>query len=413
LVYDPENRLILLSEAGKLVEEYGYAADGTRLWKRIDQSSTNVQVWIGNIYEEKGGKTLFHVYAGNQQVCTFEAGSYLDGGSDSSKVGYYYHEDNLNSSSALSDYQGNKIEVDSYFPFGSVETANPQASFQVSRRFTGQVFDSESGLYYYGSPGSYGRYYDLELGRFIQADTVIPDLGNPQSYNRYSYTENDPLTLTDPSGHSALDYIPWIGSGVAEISGNLALENMAQQAGYISYAQAAQSLGIGQATAGNVSMVAGVGKVTAGAANAYLTGGQEIATAGIATGVIVVRKGAQAAVRGAAEEAAGTTAERITIHHVATDKNLISTAAGGPYTQKFEALFEKGGMTLQDALNKVPVLGHRGPHPEYNQLVYDRLSQAVAGLKGDAYKSALQGELKAIGKESQTRGTVLNKLITR
>jgi hypothetical protein len=34
------------------------------------------------------------VYAGNQQVCTFEAGSYLDGGSDSSKVGYYYHEDN-------------------------------------------------------------------------------------------------------------------------------------------------------------------------------------------------------------------------------------------------------------------------------------------------------------------------------
>jgi hypothetical protein len=30
-----------------------------------------------NLYEEKGGKTLFHVFAGGQQVCTFEAGSPL------------------------------------------------------------------------------------------------------------------------------------------------------------------------------------------------------------------------------------------------------------------------------------------------------------------------------------------------
>jgi RHS repeat-associated protein len=185
------------------VEEYGYAADGTRLWKRIDQSSTNVQVWIGNIYEEKGGKTLFHVYAGNQQVCTFEAGSYLDGGSDSSKVGYYYHEDSLNSSSALSSSGGSQQQVNVYYPFGRTQyTTSQPGTFQVSRQFTGQVKDDETGLYYYGSPGSYGRYYDPELGRFIQADTLIPDLSNPQSYNRYSYCVEDPLVYTDPTGHS-------------------------------------------------------------------------------------------------------------------------------------------------------------------------------------------------------------------
>jgi len=44
-------------------------------------------------------------------------------------------------------------------------------------------------------------YYDPELGRFIQPDTVIPDLSNPQSYNRYSYVLNNPLRYTDPSGH--------------------------------------------------------------------------------------------------------------------------------------------------------------------------------------------------------------------
>jgi RHS repeat-associated protein len=92
---------------------------------------------------------------------------------------------------------GSQVEVNVYFPFGRVQTASPQASFQVSRRFTGQVFDAESGLYYYNA-----RYYDPELGRFIQPDTDIPDLSNPQSYNRYSYCVNDPLRYTDPTGHS-------------------------------------------------------------------------------------------------------------------------------------------------------------------------------------------------------------------
>jgi len=196
MVYDADNRLKIFSQAGKVVVEYGYAADGARLWKRVDQSPTNVQVWIGNTYEEKGGKTLFHVFADGQQVCTFETNSALYGGSDTNRVAYYYHEDNLNSSSALSDSSHNQIEVNAYYPFGRTLTASPQASFQVSRRFTGQVFDGETGLYYYNF-----RYYDPELGRFIQADDRIPDFGNPQSYNRYSYCVNNPLRYTDPSGH--------------------------------------------------------------------------------------------------------------------------------------------------------------------------------------------------------------------
>ena len=201
MVYDAENRLKIFSVAGKIVVEYGYGADGARLWKRVDQNMNQVQVWIGNTYEEKNDtngnrKILFHVYAGGQQVCTFETNSPLFGGSDSSKVGYYYHEDDLNSSSALSGSSGSQQEVNAYYPFGRALTASPQASFQVSRRFTGQILDAESGLYYYNA-----RYYDPELGRFIQADDIIPDFSNPQCYNRYSYVMNNPLRYTDPSGH--------------------------------------------------------------------------------------------------------------------------------------------------------------------------------------------------------------------
>jgi RHS repeat-associated protein len=201
MVYDAENRLKIFSQAGKIVVEYGYAADGARLWKRTDQSATNVQVWIGNIYEEKGGKILFHVFANGQQVCTFETNSVLNGGSVTTNVGYYYHEDNLNSSCVLSSPGGSLQETNVYYPFGRIQTtASQPGTFQISRQFTGQIKDDETGLYYYSA-----RYYDPELGRFIQPDTDILDLSNPQSYNRYSYVLNNPLRYTDPDGHGAID----------------------------------------------------------------------------------------------------------------------------------------------------------------------------------------------------------------
>ncbi|MCP4542062.1 MAG: hypothetical protein GY832_33465 [Chloroflexi bacterium] len=35
----------------------------------------------------------------------------------------------------------------------------------------------------------------------MSPDTIVPDPGNPQSFNRYSYVVNNPLKYTDPSGH--------------------------------------------------------------------------------------------------------------------------------------------------------------------------------------------------------------------
>ena len=46
-----------------------------------------------------------------------------------------------------------------------------------------------------------GRIYDATLGRFLQADPHIQAPDNSQSYNRYSYVLNNPLSYTDPSGY--------------------------------------------------------------------------------------------------------------------------------------------------------------------------------------------------------------------
>jgi RHS repeat-associated protein len=62
--------------------------------------------------------------------------------------------------------------------------------------YAGQRYDAGSALLFL-----HARYYDPALGRFISADTIVPEPGAPQDFNRYSYCRNSPLVYTDPSGH--------------------------------------------------------------------------------------------------------------------------------------------------------------------------------------------------------------------
>jgi RHS repeat-associated protein len=84
-----------------------------------------------------------------------------------------------------------------YHPYGSVRAA--QGALPTRRAYTGQLAD-ETGLYFYNA-----RYYSPLFGRFISADSIVPEPGNPQSLNRYSYVLNNPLKYTDPSGHAEKD----------------------------------------------------------------------------------------------------------------------------------------------------------------------------------------------------------------
>jgi len=70
----------------------------------------------------------------------------------------------------------------------------------------GQTRDASTGLMYYGA-----RFFDPALGRFLSPDSIVPQPGNPQSLNRYSYTLNNPLKYTDSSGHFAV--IPLLITG--------------------------------------------------------------------------------------------------------------------------------------------------------------------------------------------------------
>jgi len=45
------------------------------------------------------------------------------------------------------------------------------------------------------------RYYHPLLDRFISTDTIVPEPGEPQDFNRYAYVRNNPVLYRDPSGH--------------------------------------------------------------------------------------------------------------------------------------------------------------------------------------------------------------------
>ncbi|VVM18114.1 hypothetical protein BSPWISOXPB_1307 [uncultured Gammaproteobacteria bacterium] len=61
----------------------------------------------------------------------------------------------------------------------------------TNRGFTGHEHIDEMGLIHMN-----GRVYDPQIGRFLSADPYIQSPYNTQSYNRYSYTINNPLKYT-------------------------------------------------------------------------------------------------------------------------------------------------------------------------------------------------------------------------
>jgi len=111
---------------------------------------------------------------------------------------YYVLKDKLGSASVVTDSAGNTMGEARYYPYG--ETRLTTGTMQTDRLFTGQREMAGLGIYHYGS-----RFYSPNLGRFLSADSIVPNASNPQDFNRYSYVRNNPVRYIDPSGHVCSD----------------------------------------------------------------------------------------------------------------------------------------------------------------------------------------------------------------
>jgi RHS repeat-associated protein len=124
--------------------------------------------------------------------------------------------DHLGSTSLTTDSSGASVSELRYTPFGEIRyswTANLSTTppYTPTRyTFTGQYSYMDDpapsasqgfGLMFYVS-----RWYDPSLGRFVQADTLIPEsTQGTQAWDRYAYVNNNPVRYVDPSGHMIED----------------------------------------------------------------------------------------------------------------------------------------------------------------------------------------------------------------
>jgi len=105
---------------------------------------------------------------------------------------YYLYGDQLGSVSAVADADGNQISKTLYHPWGT--TRHTQGTSPTDYAFTGQM--KEGDIYFYNA-----RWYDPQLGRFMQADTIVPTHQGTQGFDRFAYINNNPVNGTDPTGH--------------------------------------------------------------------------------------------------------------------------------------------------------------------------------------------------------------------
>ena len=133
---------------------------------------------------------------------------------------YYYKYNTTGDVISLMDEDFNDIAYYSYNAYGKPESVTDASGNDISQnsehianknpfRYRGYYYDSETGLYYLQS-----RYYDPEIGRFINADNTIAGVGGDvRGYNLFSYCMNNPVNMSDHTGN----WPQWIKKAVRAV----------------------------------------------------------------------------------------------------------------------------------------------------------------------------------------------------
>ncbi len=120
---------------------------------------------------------------------------------------YFYLKDLVGSVAAVADLAGTLVQKYQYSSFGELTDLHDALGADVRSNpvlrpqftFTGRELDEESGLYYYRA-----RYYQADIGRFIQKDPHPGRIGQPETViNSYTYVQNMPTYMIDPTGKIA------------------------------------------------------------------------------------------------------------------------------------------------------------------------------------------------------------------
>jgi RHS repeat-associated protein len=169
-----------------------YDVDGWRVQQTVGSQTTN---YLWDELSPYGDVVLETNNSGSILASYTLAGAELISQTRSGATNYYLH-DGQGSVRAMANASGNLTNIYAYTAFG--EMYSQTGSTTNNYLYTGQQFDSSSGLY-----NLRARYYNPGNGRFLSRDTIGYNIGNPIELNRYGYTANNPVNATDPTGNQA------------------------------------------------------------------------------------------------------------------------------------------------------------------------------------------------------------------
>ncbi len=173
---------------------YSYDEDGNRTSKSVGDAYTQYMIFDGIMYGERtydsnGETVIYYLYDENDSKYGFTYNGT-----------YYYYQFNLQGDvTGIYDANGQLVVQYAYDAWGKLLSVTGSLASTIGQinpiRYRGYYYDNETGFYLTGT-----RYYDPEIGRFINADGYVSTGQDVTGYNMFAYCGNNPVNRADPTG---------------------------------------------------------------------------------------------------------------------------------------------------------------------------------------------------------------------
>ena len=186
---------------GSSSASYAYDMDGIRTSKTVNGVTTEFITQNGRVVRQSWSGNVLDFFYDSQQhpyAVTYKP-------ADGAAATYYYITNLQGDVVALIDSSGSLAAEYTYnawgapltMPYGGAGAGAvwPPIAELNPLRYRGYYYDAETGFYYLQS-----RYYDPKIGRFINADSQL-DTAISSGLNLFSYCENNPVNMADPTSH--------------------------------------------------------------------------------------------------------------------------------------------------------------------------------------------------------------------
>ena len=182
-----QGRRLATATVGNTNISYTYDMAGVRSSKTVNGTEYKFTTLSGLVTrQEWNGSSIDFIYDDSNQPLAMKYNGTL----------YYYILNAQGDIVRIIDGSRNVVASYAYDPWGKIVSSSGTLADVNPLRYRGYYYDAETGFYYLQS-----RYYDPELGRFINADSYAStDTTGLLSANMFAYCENDPVNKSDPSG---------------------------------------------------------------------------------------------------------------------------------------------------------------------------------------------------------------------